>query len=183
MTQSQTQAVYKLEPDQKVGSIMIYTATGICWGDVIVRDYVRISTWLRTNASPDIVCLHNARLLITTAPVDPKPMQFPQMFIATAEILAYHLTPPAKDPIDYDPSEPNRRMDPVSAILGVFRVDGLMRLSTRTDLARYLDMTHETFSALYEADISSPVMPTFKTMRVPFVLIRQAASIFANRAV
>jgi len=137
---------------------------------------------LRTNASPDIVCLYNAKTLTTTTSVTPKPLQFIEMHIANQQILAMHLMPPAKDPLDYDPSEPNRRMDPVTVLVNTFRVDGLMRIAAKSNLAKYLEVTRENFAAIYDAEITCPVMPSLGVMRVPYIIVRMTSSMFAIRS-
>jgi len=174
---------YPVGPDEKVANIMTYTISGVSWGEVVVKEVIRPSTWLRTNSAPDNVCLYNARTLIATAGGTPKSLAFPELHLMTSQILAYHLIPPAKDPLDYDPSEPNRKMDEITVLFGSFRIDGKLRLSTRTDLARFLEVTRESYTALYDADISSPIMPALSVMHVPYVQVRQAACSFANRAV
>jgi hypothetical protein len=172
-------STYVVGKDEKSAPVMVYTVTGIVWGDVVVREQVRVSTWLRTNMAPDNVCIFNAKALITTNNTTPKPIQLKEIHISLTQILAIHLIPPAQDPPDYDPTEPNRVMTPAAALVGTFRFDGKMRMSTVTNLAKYIEITRENFTGLYEVDISCPVMPALGTLKVPFVLVRQATTFFA----
>jgi len=93
------------------------------------------------------------------------------------------LLPPASEPLDYDPNEPHRKMEPVSALLGFFRFDGLMRMSTHTTLGQYLEVTKETFTPFYEVEITNLAIPALKAVRVSYALVRQDASLFATRSV
>lgn len=173
---------YTLDAEQKVASVMVYTQSTLVWGEVVIRQIVRASTWLRTNSAPDDVCVYNARVLFTSSGAI-KPFFLREIHIPTVAILAFHLVPPAKDPLDYDPSEPNRRMDPVTAIFSNFRVDAFLRMSTRANLGKYLEVSKETFMPFYDAEISSPLLPTFGVIKVPYLIARQAMTMIATRQV
>jgi hypothetical protein len=53
------------------------------------------------------------------------------------------MIPPHQDPVDYDPNEPNRMMVPVSAMVGSFRFDGMLRMSTQSNLFTFLEVIKE----------------------------------------
>ena len=178
MTETAQTPPYTLGPDDKVAQVMAYTASAFCWGEVVVKEMVRVSTWLRTNTAPDRFCLYNAKAIITAGGAAARPMSFSELHLATSQVLIYHLMPPAKDPPDYDPTEPNRHMQHVSLLVGSFRVDGNLRLSTRSSVGKFLEITREAFTSIYDARISSPANPTFGTITVPYVLVRQEATIF-----
>lgn len=171
---------YQLGTDEKALPVMIYTATMAVWGDVIVKEMIRISTWLRTNNCPDNLHLYNARLMMTSG-VPQKPVLFPEMILTTTQVMAYHLIPPAQDPLDYDPTEPNRKMEPVTAVIGSFRFDGFIRMATMSTLPRYMEVNREMFTALYNTDISNMVLPQLGVIKVPFLMARQAYALFATR--
>jgi hypothetical protein len=176
------QPPYQLNKDEKAVGVMAYTPTNLCWGEVIVKNHIRVGTWLRTAAAPDIVRIYNAKLLITSAPSDPpKPILFNEIHIPIQQIIAFHLLPPAQEPIDYDPTEPNRRMDPVSVTAGSFRFDGFMRMSIKSNLAKYIEVTRETYTGIYDVDIRSQVVPALGVLHTPFTLVRQNAVIFGAR--
>ena len=113
--------------DEKVAQIMAYTTNSLIWGDVVVKEMIRVSTWLRTNAAPDRFPIYNARVLVTTSAAAAKPAVFSELNISVPTVLAFHLAPPGKDPADYDPTEPNRKMDDVSAIVSTFLFKGKLR--------------------------------------------------------
>lgn len=168
-------------PDEKVCQVMIYTPQALYWGDMVVKQMVRVSTWLRTNTVPDRLCLLNAKALITTAGPAARPMSFPELHIAATQIQALHLVPPAKDPIDFDPTEPNRKMEPVNVILGSFLIKGHVRISANVDLKKYLEVVREAYTAIYDAEITNMLNPAMGAISVPFLLVRQETAVFATR--
>lgn len=179
MTDQTAKPAYTLAAGDKAANAMLYTAGAIFWGDVVVKEVIRVSTWLRTNSAPGRVCLYNARTVLSGMVPAPRPTSYREIYVATSQILMFHLIPPARDPLDYDPSEPNRRMQPVAALLNNFRVEGLLRMSSRTDLASFLEVNRETFTSLYDARITNLINPAFGTISVPYVLVRQESSVFS----
>lgn len=176
------QKSYPVGVDDKIVPIMVYSPYGICWGDVIIKERVRASTWLRTNAAPDNLSIYHARYLITTSPeCSLKPMTFQVLHVPVEQVLAFHIIPPAADPLDYDPSEPNRKMDPVAVLVNTFIMEGFLRLSSLATIGTYLDVNHETFTPLYNAEIRCLLLPALGKVRVPYVLIRQLSAQFAAR--
>lgn len=166
--------------EEKSVPVMVYLRNSICWGDIFVKQTVRVSTWLRTNAAPDIISIHNARILMTVSSGN-KPAQIPEIHFSTSEVLAFHIIPPETDPLDYDPNEPNRHMDPVTIFTANFRMDGFMRMAGSSTLSKYIEITREVYSSLYDVDISCPIIPALGVMHVPYVLVRQIGALFAVR--
>jgi hypothetical protein len=171
---------YTVGPDDKVASVMLYTANYLCWGEVVVKNMIRVSTWLRTNSAPDRVCIYNAKAVNANAATPAKPLQFREFHVAVSQILAFHLVPPAKDPPDFDPTEPNRRMEKVNLLVGNFKVDGCLRLSTKSNVSKYLEVARESFTPVYDAQIVNPTMPAMGVISVPYLIVRQEATIFAQ---
>jgi len=172
---------YRLGPDEKMNQVMIYTADSLLWGDLVVKSIIRVSTWLRTSAVPDWLTLYNASLLITNQGVNAKAVNFTEMHVPVAQINAIHLIPPAQDPIDYDPTEINRRMEPVNAVFGSFVVKGNLRISTNATLKKFIELTHESFTAVYDDEVTSLTLQNFGSVKIPYILVRQAATIFTAR--
>jgi hypothetical protein len=181
MSENPTSIKYNLAPDEKTAPVMAYTETSMVWGDVIVKDIIRVSTWLRTSMVPDHIHLNNAHSLLIVNGNPTKAPFFKELHLPTTQIIAYHLIPPAKDPPDYDPNEPNRKMEPVTLLIGPFRLDGNLRLAGKADLAKYIETAHEMYTSVYEVEISCPSLPTLGVVRVPFMLARMTAAIFATR--
>ena len=164
---------YPVGEDEKVVRIMVYTIDALYWGDLVVKSQVRVSTWMRTNTAPDFFRLFDARLIYPGTGSQPQPLGFEELYVPTNQVLAYHLMPPLKEPLDYDPSEPNRRMEPVSIIAGTYRINGNMRLSTQSSLGKYIDITKEEFTPIYDADIINLITPSLGTVHAYFLLVRQ----------
>lgn len=179
MAETTPTSSYTLAEDEKVAALMLYTTNALIWGEVIVKQAIRVSTWLRTNAAPDKVVLNNAKLLLTTTP-NSQPVGFHEMIISVPTIYAYHLIPPASDPLDYDPTEPNRTMLPVSILIGSSRINGKMRMTQSSNVKKYLDITRETYTSIYDAEITNLLLPTLGKLKVPYVQVRQETSIFTT---
>jgi hypothetical protein len=172
---------YRLAPDEKVAQVMVYTDNSLLWGELVVKSIIRVSTWLRTSAIPDWLTLYNANLLVTSQGASSKPVTFTEMHVSVPQIIAFHLMPPAQDPIDFDPTELNRRMEPVNAIFSTFVVKANLRISANATLKKYIELNRETFSGLYDAEISSLTMQNFVLVKIPYILVRQTSTIFTAR--
>lgn len=172
---------YTVGGDEKATPVMVYTLTGLAWGEVITKDQVRVSTYLRT-LNPDYVSLYEARMLPLGAAPN-QAMPFSELHIRTPQVIAFHLLPNAPaEPMDYDPAESNRKMELATALVGPFRFDASMRISNILSLAKYVEIFTDVFLSLYDAAISCPLMPGLGTVRAPLVLIRRDAASFAPRA-
>ncbi len=180
MLETQKLKLYKLQDGDKVTVVMSYTLNSVAWGEVITKEAIRVSTWLRTPMAPQYVTLFDAKLILTGGAQHP-PQSFRELHVPTAQIIAFHLVPPAHETLDYDPQEPMRKMEATTALVGSFRFDGCIRMSTQTSLERYLDVAKETFTPLYEVDISQPTAPGIHALHVPYVLIRREMVTFSTR--
>lgn len=172
---------YKIQPDEKVSNVIAYTNSGLFWGEIILKEQLRVSTWLRTAAAPDRVCMFNARMIQVQPNGKATPILFPELYIPASEILVFHLVPPDSDPLDYDPSEPNRKMEPITVMTAHYRLDATIRIASITNLARFLDVVKEPFTALYNVEITCPIMPALGCMKVPYAIARQQTAIFTYR--
>ncbi len=177
MSQTIHSQPYTLEPDEKVVPLMIYVPGAFFRGDVVVKQLIRVSTWLRMTTAPDHICLYNAVGLVTTD-ATPKVQKYSELHVPVPQIQALHLVPPYTETLDYDPTEPNRRMEKVVALLGSFRMDGCMRMTGTLSLKRYLETTREKYTSLYDVRISNMIITGMAHVTVPFVLLRQEAAIF-----
>jgi hypothetical protein len=178
MTQTIQTPPYRLDQDEKVAVVVVYTPGILFRGELVVKKLIRVNTWLRTNTAPDKITLYNAKALVTAGGTAGKPMYFTELHIATKQIEAFHLLPPANEPLDYDPTEPNRRMQAVTVLLGSFRIDGSLRMSSQSNLTKFLDITRETFTPIYDSQVSNPLIPSIGVLSVPYLLIRQESSVF-----
>lgn len=160
----------ELAPDEKLSTVMVYTPTSLVRGELILKDHVRVSIWLRTQGVPNYIHLYNAHL-IQLAGLPPKTHTPGEAFVPTPEVIGFHLAPPAQDPLDYDQSELNRKMELAHVLAGSFEIKSKIRVSTQTDFASSLDVMNTTWLSLYEAEISNPHVPRLK-LNVPMLLVR-----------
>jgi hypothetical protein len=170
---------YTLQAGEKATPIMVYTENSMIWGDVINKEALRINTWLRTPSAPQYVAIHDAQVLTMAGGGPPKPQSIRELFVPALLVDAFHLMPPAQEPLDYEPNEPNRKMVPVIALAGLFRFDAYVRMSTQTSLERFLDVMKESFTSLYEVEVSSPALPGMSALKVPFMIIRREKVLFS----
>ena len=177
-----TQKSYPLGEDDKATPVMIYTANSLVVGEVVTKKVIRVSTWLRTPMVPQYIPVHSAQVLDLSSGANPRTLAFKALFLPSHQVIAFHMRPPESDPPDYDANEPMRKMEPITALIGPFRFDGSVRMSTQTGLESYLDVIKEDFTSIYNLRVSSPNIPALKPFDVPFALLRRDSVIFAPRA-
>ncbi|MDD5369605.1 MAG: hypothetical protein PHQ40_10995 [Anaerolineaceae bacterium] len=171
----------RLAADEKATPVMVYTDSFLYWGDVVTKEMIRVSTWLRTNAAPDNLCLYGGMALLPGAANSMKPVVFPEIHIPIQRVLAFHIMPPVTEPIDKDPLEKNRKMEPVSAMVGQFRMDGFVRMASQIDLNKYLEVTRETYLTIYDATITHPGIAHLNLPPIPYLLVHQVSTVIAAR--
>lgn len=180
MTEIISHAALTIAEDEKIIPLMLYTPNALIWGEVIVKQAIRGSTWLRTNAAPDKIVLNNAKLIPTTTTKGLQPSLFRELIVPVSSVGAYHQIPPAIDPLDYDPTEPNRMMVSVVVLIGSSKITGKMRMTQQSNLQKYLDVTHEAFSSVYDAEITNLLLPSLGTLKIPYLQARQEMCIFGT---
>jgi hypothetical protein len=158
-----------LASDEKLVMVMVYTANMLARGELIARESARVSIWLRTQGVPNFIHLHKPQV-ISFFGGTPKNYSYTEMFIPTLQVAAFHLAPPAQDPMDYDASEANRTMAPLDVMLGSFLMKGQIRISTQTDVATSLDVMRSAWLSIYEADVTNSLMPQF-SVHVPMMVV------------
>jgi hypothetical protein len=181
MSEQPLTPVYTKAEDEKVSQVMFYTSFSLCWGEVITKELIRVSTWLRTNAAPDNILLWNARVLPIQNSSAVKPVFYPEIHLPINTILVYHLLPPAQDPLDYDSRDGMRRLEPVTALVGPYRFDGKLLIAQKSNLTKYIEISKETFSSLYDVEISYPMMTSMGKLKVPFLLFRFSEALLSAK--
>jgi hypothetical protein len=172
----------QLQEGEKLTPVMIYTQNMLVWGEVVTVEAIRVSTWLRNQSVPTYINIINVQVLTFDGGAKPRPYTFKELHLPTSQVIALHIKPPDRDPLDYDPNEPNRKMVPLTVMVGPFRFDGSVRMSTHTTLDRFLDVSKVTFTALYDVEITQPSVPAMGIIRVPFAVVRSESVLFATRA-
>jgi hypothetical protein len=163
---------YNVAEDEKVTQVMAYTTTGMYWGDVITKKAIRVGGWMRSDFSPLILELLNAKTLVFSAS-GPITLSYPDIFIPYDAITAFHAMPGVKEDLYYDPNESKRVMLPVSGFIGLFRFDGKMRISTMTKVLTTFEVAKEDFLPIYEAEISHPSLPPGGVIKVDYATVKR----------
>lgn len=182
MSSEPKQRSFSIEPGEKITPVMMYTHSMLVWGEVVTKEAIRVSTWLRTPMVPQYITVHDGRALYVGYSGASRQQNFQTLHVPTPQVIAFHLMPPAQDPLDYDPNEPHRKMEPMAALVGFFRFDAFVRMSSQTSLERYLDVTHEAFTGVYDVSITQPSAPNLGVIKASFVLLRRDDVLFSSRS-
>lgn len=164
--------------DEKLTTVMIYSHNMLVRGDVLTKQSMRVSIWLRTQGVPNYVHLFKPQVLVLGGPA-PRTLTYEEMFFPTLQVVGFHIAPPAADPVDYDASEAGRRLVDVSLMIGSFMLKARARISSQTDFATSIDVARAAWMSIYEAEISHPALPQMGVMRVPMLLVRPEQVSFA----
>jgi hypothetical protein len=148
---------------------------------MVIKQTIRVSTWFRSAGAADYLHLHRSQFLVISGSAPLQTHSLPDLFIPAHQILAAHTVPPAQEPLDYDASEPNRRMEPVSVFFSLFRCNANIRMSASSTLGSFLSTAKEVFFTLYDAEIICPAVPNMGAVRSQMLLLRPAAATFALR--
>lgn len=162
--------------DEKLAMVMVYTRNLLARGHLVAKETSRVSIWLRTQGVPTYLHLHNPQV-VSFSGTPPKPVQMTEVFIPTVEVIAFHIVPPDRDPMDYDTSEANRIMQPTELLIGPFVAKANIRISSATDVATSLEVSRASWLSIYDAEITCPFLPQFK-VNVPMMLVNPSAVSF-----
>lgn len=170
--------MYTLASDEKATAVMVYARNKLIYADLVTKESLRVNIWLRTQGVPNYIHLLNARVLLFAGSA-PKSLEYQEYFFPTERIIGFHLAPTVPpEQLDYDENEANRTMQTVQLVLGVFTLKGKVRISTQTDLANSLEVSHMTWLTVYDAEISNPFLPQMPVIRVPMMLVNPAQASF-----
>ena len=169
---------HKLSDNDDSVPSMAYLANGLIWGNLLTKKALRTSIWLKMPMAPEHFLFMDANVMIFSGTQQARASFF-ELHIPIGNILAFHVLPPAPVEMDYDPNEPNRKFEAVTALVGPFRFDGNRRISVMADLATSLAKSGEKYSGLYDVTVTYPV-PTMRALKLPFVLLRQDATFYGQ---
>jgi hypothetical protein len=176
-----TTSSYSIAQDEKVLPLMIYTLSGVARGEMVIKQSIRLSTWLRSASPADYLLLHRAQVLFLGSGGHLHTYALPKYLLPSPSILAAHVLPPAQETLDYDPSEPNRKMEPTQIFFGTFHLQCNIRMSAATNLGTYLTTAKEVFLTIYDVEITNPEIPNMGIVKAPLVYIRPASMSFSSR--
>ena len=173
--------MYSLASDEKASLVMAYTQDTLVRGDVVTKENVRVSTWLRTDGAPEYIHMFKPQLVILSgSPV--RSLTYSELYLSSTQAIGFHLVPPAQDPLDYDTSEMNRIMQPVAILVGTFVFKGNLRVSSQVDLGTSFTTARIAWMSIYDVEVTNPYLPQMGVMRVPMLLVRPNQVSFALQA-
>jgi hypothetical protein len=163
--------MYILRPDEKTTPVMLYSQHGVIRGEAVVKqNVIRVSIWLRTDGAPKYIHVLKPQVLVFGgSPV--KALSYSEIYFPTSEIIAFHILPPAEEPVDYDSGEANRKMEVVELLVGTFVMKGKIRISTQTEIDNSLESARVSWMSVYDAWISNPYLPQMPALQVPMMLV------------
>jgi len=163
--------MFTLPTDEKATGVMIYTQNMFIRGKAVTKQSSRVSVWLRNESAPDYIHLLMAQVTNFSCR-ETRKLSYPEMYLPTGQIIGFHLTPPARDPLDYDETEKNRRMQPVTVLIGTFVFNGAIRISAQVDLGTSITSAHTIWMSIYNVRISNPQLEQMGEIQVPMLLVR-----------
>jgi hypothetical protein len=163
--------MYTLTNDEKASLVMVYTPNVLIRGELVTMQGVRVSTWLRTDGAPEYLHLINVQALNFLGS-QVRSSSYAELFQPIAQVIGFHLLPPAQDPLDYEENEANRTMQPVTVLMGPFLVKASLRISTQTGFSTSIATSRLAWMSLYNGEISSPALPQMATLPVPMLIVR-----------
>lgn len=166
-----------LGPEDKATPLMLYTSYGMVRAEVVTKQSVRVSIWLRSDNAPRYLHLIKVHVVLVDGSAI-KTYSYSDVFLPAETVLAYHLLPPASEPMDYDDTEANRRMQPATALLNGFQFRGNLRISTQSDLGTTIEMAHSSWLSFYDVEISNTYLPQL-AIRAPMMLVNPSRVGFA----
>ncbi|MDH5508351.1 MAG: hypothetical protein OEZ02_14095, partial [Anaerolineae bacterium] len=110
-----------------------------------------------------------------------KPTPLSELHIPLEQVIGFHLMPPHEQAPTYDPEAPNRKMEPVTIMVGPFHFNAVIRMATQTTLPKFLEVAKGDFLQVYEAEIIHPQNPDMQPIRVKTADVRRQQVAFAGR--
>ena len=163
--------MYILRPDEKTSLVMLYTMQSVVRGEAVIKQNVgRVNIWLRTDAVPRYIHILKPQVLVFGGGAA-KTLTYTELYFPSSQVIAFHTLPPVEEPLDYDPSEADRRMEAVDLLVGTFVVKGKIRISTHTEVDTTLESARVSWMSIYEASITNPYLPQMTALQVPMVVV------------
>jgi len=161
-----TEAVKPFVEDGEIQTpFMVYTCQGIIWGNLSHSELIQPSRILLGVTTPEYITLLNAQVLFLGPNFASKPVGHAQLMVPSRTILGYNLMPPQKDQLDYDPTEPNRKMAPITLYMGPLMVKGNLRISEITTVKTTVEVSKADFISLYDIEVCHPNNPKMSPVR------------------
>jgi hypothetical protein len=167
-----------LADDEISTPVMAYSSSGLSWGQLITKKSLLPERILTGATVPDFITLNNAQTIVAEGNSLSKPNKYSELHVPYDDIIGFHLMPPREAQLDYDTSEPNRIMAPVTVQVGTFHFNSSFRISTQTTIQTMLGVTKSDFISVYDVDIHHPGNPNMKAIHVNFAQVRRMSVLF-----
>jgi hypothetical protein len=161
--------------------MMVYTNTSMTKGEFISKEVVRVGTWLRTVSGISYISLFRAQSMTSTG-TTAQVASFSELHIPINQLVGYHILPPAQEPLDYDPTEPHRKMESLILTFGPFRALCKLRIGETSSLSIHLKTSREAYMSIYEVEVSNPSLPNMAAIKAPMMLVQPSLVTFAIKA-
>jgi hypothetical protein len=162
--------MYTPASDEKTTLVMVYTHSAMMRGEVVTKEGSRVSTWLRTPAAPRYLHLLKVNAIRFEGGAT-RSENHSEFFVPVTQVIAFHLAPPASDPMDYEEGEKNRMMQPLTVAVGTFVFKGEMRISSQSNLGANLELSKIAWLSLYNLEIGNPQLPQMPPLHVPMAIV------------
>jgi len=165
----------EINENEKITPVMVYTEDALYHGKIITKKIVRTNIFLRTEGAPTYLHLHEAQMIRPGSTIKTK--KFNELFVPVNAIICFHTAPDTEIQLDYDDYEENRRMVPITVVLGSFILNSTIRISTQTELSASLEVSRMVWLSLYDASISNPFLPQMN-VQIPMLILRPEKATF-----
>jgi hypothetical protein len=170
--------MYILRPDERTALVMLYTQHSVIRGEAVIKQNVpRVNIWLRTDGAPRYLHILKPQVLVFGgSPV--KTLSYSEVYFPTSQAIAFHTLPPLDEPLDYDPSEADRKMESVDLLVGTFVMKVKIRISTHMEINSSLEAAGVSWMSVYDALVTNPYLPQMPALEVPMVLVNPSQVAF-----
>lgn len=179
MTEAPSSSTVDLKYGETTTGMMFYTSDGLIWGDIIHHEEVFPSRILVGVTVHEFISIYNAQVLFTTPSFISRPVRHAEMHVPSKKILGYHLLPPQVDQLDYDQTEPNRKMAPVTVYMGAFRIQASLRISEVTTVKSNIEVMKSEFLSLYNLEIRHNLKTEMQAIKSNMGYFRIRENLFA----
>lgn len=162
--------MHQLAPDEKTTTVLVYSSNKLIHGDLITKQNVRVSILPRMQALANFLHFLNAQVWFFGGG-EPRLLAYADYFFPVERMVGFHVAQPASDPLDYEADQSNRAMCDIGMVMGMFVVQGKIRVSTQVELGANLELASKSWLSVYDARVSSPFLTQMPALNVPFLLV------------
>lgn len=161
---------YTLEANQKAAPVMIGTPDMLLWGDLLIKDHLRMGGFLNTLAEA-FVPLHDANILFLAPAQQNAPVNRPVIYVKLEEILWLYGMGEA-EPL---PEESEmRKFEAIEVILGSYQIEGSIIKSPIALLQNMLLVAKDAYMPVYKATVRHVSKPWLGEFTTDFVQVQRS---------